>query len=157
MTEKVIKPIFFQKNNYSNLVDLDKKIKKLESLKIINLIMSYVVYRDNNKMLKYVSRNISIWKMCLLVLESYVRSKTINEKDIIENIQCSIMTGNTYIKELVELDIFYQEPDEKDKRKKNIFPSSAFLSEMNIFIEYLQNKFLTFLYKLNSQASFWIK
>jgi len=62
------------------------------------------------------------------------------KKDIIENIQCSVMTTSTYVKELIEIGIIYQEQDLSDKRKKNILPTQAFLEEMNLFIEYLQNK-----------------
>ena len=138
MTNEVIKKDFRKKN--SDLSELDKKIKKIDSLKMLNLIMSYLSYRDENRMLKYVSRNISIWKMCLLIFESYMRSKKITEKDIIENIQCSVMTTSTYVKELIEIGIIYQEQDLSDKRKKNILPTQAFLEEMNLFIEYLQNK-----------------
>ena len=138
MTNEVIKKDFRKKN--SDLSELDKKIKKIDSLKMLNLIMSYLSYRDENRMLKYVSRNISIWKMCLLIFESYMRSKKITEKDIIENIQCSVMTTSTYVKELIEIGIIYQEQDLSDKRKKNILPTQAFLEEMNLFIEHLQNK-----------------
>jgi len=138
MTNEVIKKDFRKKN--SNLSELDKKIKKIDSLKMLNLIMSYLSYRDENRMLKYVSRNISIWKMCLLIFESYMKSEKITEKDIIENIQCSVMTTSTYVKELIEIGIIYQELDLSDKRKKNILPTQAFLEEMNLFIEYLQNK-----------------
>ncbi len=138
MTSEVIKKDFRKKN--SNLSELDKKIKKIDSLKMLNLIMSYLSYRDENRMLKYVSRNISIWKMCLLIFESYMKSEKITEKDIIENIQCSVMTTSTYVKELIEIGIIYQELDLSDKRKKNILPTQAFLEEMNLFIEYLQNK-----------------
>ena len=138
MTNEVIKKDFRKKN--SDLSELDKKIKKIDSLKILNLIMSYLSYRDENRMLKYVSRNISIWKMCLLIFESYMRSEKITEKDIIENIQCSVMTTSTYVKELIEIGIIYQEQDLFDKRKKNILPTQAFLEEMNLFIEYLKNK-----------------
>lgn len=102
--------------------------------------MSYVDYRDNNKMLKYVSRNISIWKLCLLVVKNYVSSKQISEKELIANINCSVMTANTYIKELVEIGILYQEADPLDKRKKNILPSNIFINEMANFIEYLKKK-----------------
>ena len=138
MTNEVIKKDFRKKN--SDLSELDKKIKKIDSLKMLNLIMSYLSYRDENRMFKYVSRNISIWKMCLLIFESYMRSEKITEKDIIENIQCSVMTTSTYVKELIEIGIIYQEQDLSDKRKKNILPTQAFLEEMNLFIEYLQNK-----------------
>ena len=138
MTNEVIKKDFRKKN--SDLSELDKKIKKIDSLKMLNLIMSYLSYRDENRMLKYVSRNISIWKMCLLIFESYMRAEKITEKDIIENIQCSVMTTSTYVKELIEIGIIYQEQDLSDKRKKNILPTQAFLEEMNLFIEYLQNK-----------------
>ena len=138
MTSEVIKKDFRKKN--SNLSELDKKIKKIDSLKMLNLIMSYLSYRDENRMLKYVSRNISIWKMCLLIFESYMKSEKITEKDIIENIQCSVMTTSTYVKELIEIGIIYQELDLSDKRKKNILPTQAFLEEMNLLIEYLQNK-----------------
>jgi len=123
-----------------NLDDLDKKIKKIESLKIINLIMSYTTYREDNKMLKYVSRNISIWKTCLLIVESFLKNKKISEKDIILNIQCSPMTANTYIKELIELDFIYFEIDKIDKRKKNIYPSELFINEINIFFDYLKKE-----------------
>jgi len=123
-----------------NLDDLDKKIKKIESLKIINLIMSYTTYREDNKMLKYVSRNISIWKTCLLIIESFLKNKKISEKDIILNIQCSPMTANTYIKELIELDFIYFEIDKIDKRKKNIYPSELFINEINIFFDYLKKE-----------------
>ena len=138
MTNEVIKKDFRKKN--SDLSELDKKIKKIDSLKMLNLIMSYLSYRDENRMLKYVSRNISIWKMCLLIFESYMRAEKITEKDIIENIQCSVMTTSTYVKELIEIGIIYQEQDLSDKRKKNILPTQAFLEEMNLFIEHLQNK-----------------
>jgi DNA-binding MarR family transcriptional regulator len=50
------------------------------------------------------------------------------------------MTTSTYVKELIEIGIIYQEQDLSDKRKKNILPTQAFLEEMNLFIEYLQNK-----------------
>ena len=125
-----------------NLDDLDKKIKKIESLKIINLIMSYTTYREDNKMLKYVSRNISIWKTCLLIVESFLKNKKISEKDIILNIQCSPMTANTYIKELIELDFIYFEIDKIDKRKKNIYPSELFINEINIFFDYLKKEII---------------
>ena len=123
-----------------SLDDLDKKIKKIESLKIINLIMSYTTYREDNKMLKYVSRNISIWKTCLLIVESFLKNKKISEKDIILNIQCSPMTANTYIKELIALDFIYFEIDNIDKRKKNIYPSELFINEINIFFDYLKKE-----------------
>ena len=123
-----------------SLDDLNKKIKKIESLKIINLIMSYTTYREDNKMLKYVSRNISIWKTCLLIVESFLKNKKISEKDIILNIQCSPMTANTYIKELIELDFIYFEIDKIDKRKKNIYPSELFINEINIFFDYLKKE-----------------
>lgn len=129
---KILKKISFD--------DLDKKIKKIESLKIINLIMSYTTYREDNKMLKYVSRNISIWKTCLLIIESFLKNKKISEKDIILNIQCSPMTANTYIKELIELDFIYFEIDKIDKRKKNIYPSELFINEINIFFDYLKKE-----------------
>jgi len=129
---KILKKISFD--------DLDKKIKKIESLKIINLIMSYTTYREDNKMLKYVSRNISIWKTCLLIVESFLKNKKISEKDIILNIQCSPMTANTYIKELIELDFIYFEIDKIDKRKKNIYPSELFINEINIFFDYLKKE-----------------
>ena len=129
---KILKKISFD--------DLDKKIKKIESLKIINLIMSYTTYREDNKMLKYVSRNISIWKTCLLIIESFLKNKKISEKDIILNIQCSPMTANTYIKELIELDFIYFEIDKIDKRKKNIYPSELFINEINIFFNYLKKE-----------------
>lgn len=145
MINKIIKGNFQKKKIKSEIdefdfIELDKKIKKIDSIKIINLIMSYVDYRDNNKMLKYVSRNISIWKLCLLVVKNYVSSKQISEKELIANINCSVMTANTYIKELVEIGILYQEPDPFDKRKKNILPSNIFINEMANFIEYLKKK-----------------
>jgi len=145
MVNKIIKGNFLKKKIKSEIeefdfIELDKKIKKIDSIKVINLIMSYVDYRDNNKMLKYVSRNISIWKLCLLVVKNYVSSKQISEKEIISNINCSVMTANTYIKELIEIGIIYQEPDPLDKRKKNILPSNIFLNEMANFIEYLKKK-----------------
>ena len=138
MVEKVIKRNF--KTYNSNLLELDKKIKKIATIKMLNFIMSYLSYRDDNKMLKYVSRNISIWKMCLIVFESYIKQEKINEKDIIKNIQCSVMTTNTYLKELLEIGIIYQEQDQSDKRKKNILPTQSFINEMNLFIEYLNKK-----------------
>jgi len=145
MVNEIIKGNFLKKKIKSEIeevdfIELDKKIKKIDSIKVINLIMSYVDYRDNNKMLKYVSRNISIWKLCLLVVKNYVSSKQISEKEIISNINCSVMTANTYIKELIEIGIIYQEPDPLDKRKKNILPSNIFLNEMANFIEYLKKK-----------------
>lgn len=141
MTNKILKATLDKKfSKISDFNELDKKIKKIESLKVINLIMSYVNYRDDRSMLKYVSRNIAIWKMCLLIVESYVSSKNISEKEIIDNIQCSAMTANTYIKELVELGFIYLKADILDKRKKNIFPSKDFINEMYKFIEYLQKK-----------------
>lgn len=138
MVEKVIKRNF--KTYNSNLLELDKKIKKIATIKMLNFIMSYLSYRDDNKMLKYVSRNISIWKMCLIVFESYIKQEKINEKDIIKNIQCSVMTTNTYLKELLEIGIIYQEQDQSDKRKKNILPTQSFINEMNLFIEHLNKK-----------------
>ena len=138
MVEKVIKRNF--KTYNSNLLELDKKIKKISTIKMLNFIMSYLSYRDDNKMLKYVSRNISIWKMCLIVFESYIKQEKINEKDIIKNIQCSVMTTNTYLKELLEIGIIYQEQDQSDKRKKNILPTQSFINEMNLFIEHLNKK-----------------
>ena len=145
MVNEIIKGNFLKKKIKSEIeevdfIELDKKIKKIDSIKVINLIMSYVDYRDNNKMLKYVSRNISIWKLCLLVVKNYVSSKQISEKELIANINCSVMTANTYIKELIEIGIIYQEPDPLDKRKKNILPSNIFLNEMANFIEYLKKK-----------------
>ena len=123
MTNEIIRANFYKKKNKLdveefNFLELDKKIKKIDSIKVINLIMSYVDYRDNNKMLKYVSRNISIWKLCLLVVKNYVSLKKIGEREIIENINCSPMTANTYIKELIEIGIIYQESNPQDKRKK---------------------------------------
>jgi len=138
MVEKVIKRNF--KTYNSNLLELDKKIKKIATIKMLNFIMSYLSYRDDNKMLKYVSRNISIWKMCLIVFESYIKQEKINEKDIIKNIQCSVMTTNTYLKELLEIGIIYQEQDQSDKRKKNILPTQSFINEMNLFMEHLNKK-----------------
>jgi predicted transcriptional regulator len=138
MVEKVIKRNF--KTYNSNLLELDKKIKKIATIKMLNFIMSYLSYRDDNKMLKYVSRNISIWKMCVIVFESYIKQEKINEKDIIKNIQCSVMTTNTYLKELLEIGIIYQEQDQSDKRKKNILPTQSFINEMNLFIEHLNKK-----------------
>lgn len=138
MVEKVIKRNF--KTYNSNLLELDKKIKKISTIKMLNFIMSYLSYRDDNKMLKYVSRNISIWKMCLIVFESYIKQEKINEKDIIKNIQCSVMTTNTYLKELLEIGIIYQEQDQSDKRKKNILPTQSFINEMNLFMEHLNKK-----------------
>lgn len=138
MVEKVIKRNF--KTYNSNLLELDKKIKKIATIKMLNFIMSYLSYRDDNKMLKYVSRNISIWKMCLIVFESYIKQEKINEKDIIKNIQCSVMTTNTYLKELLEIGIIYQEQDQSDKRKKNILPTQSFINEMNLFMDHLNKK-----------------
>jgi len=145
MTNEIIRANFYKKKNKIdveefNFLELDKKIKKIDSIKVINLIMSYVDYRDSNKMLKYVSRNISIWKLCLLVVKNYVSLKKIGEREIIENINCSPMTANTYIKELIEIGIIYQESNPQDKRKKNILPTKAFLNEMAIFIEFLKKK-----------------
>jgi DNA-binding MarR family transcriptional regulator len=138
MADDVIKKKFKVYN--SNLLELDKKIKKIDTIKMLNFIMSYLAYRDDNKMLKYVSRNISIWKMCVIVFESYIKQEKIYEKDIIKNIQCSVMTTNTYLKELLEIGIIYQEQDQSDKRKKYILPTQPFINEMNLFIEHLNKK-----------------
>jgi DNA-binding MarR family transcriptional regulator len=138
MADDVIKNKFKVYN--SDFLGLDKKIKKIKTIKMLNFIMSYLAYRDNNKMLKYVSRNISIWKMCVIIFENYIKKEKIYEKDIIKSIQCSVMTANNYIKELIEIGIIYQEQDQSDKRRKYLLPTQPFIKEMDLFIDYLNKK-----------------
>tara|TARA_B110000263_G_C14931647_1_gene339499 strand:- start:115 stop:534 length:420 start_codon:yes stop_codon:yes gene_type:complete len=121
-----------------------EKLDVLKSIKTIDFLSAYIKFRENNKILNHLSKNISLWKIIILIMDAHIKERLISIKDIVYEIQCSSITANSYIHELIKLNLIILKNDVTDKRKKNIKATKELSNAMNDFFIFCEYKISNF-------------
>ena len=121
-------------------------LNKNESEKYINSFIDMIKYRQSHQILKHITRNNDYWKMINLIMLDHYTGKKTSEYEIVGRLNCSTMTANNYINDLVESKLIKKEKMIQDYRKIHLVPTKALISTVSEYIKrfkefYAQTKF----------------
>ena len=123
-----------------------KLLNKNECEKYIFSFIDMINYRQSHKILKHITRNNDYWKMVNLIMHDYYAGKKTSEFEIIRRLNCSTMTANNYINDLVESKLIKKKKMIQKKKKIHLVPTTALVSTVSDYIKrfkefYAQTKF----------------
>ena len=84
-------------------------LNKNECEKYVSSFIDMIDYRQSNKTFKHITRNNDYWKMINYIMLDYYTGKNTSEYELIKKLNCSTMTANNYIYDLVKnFNSYYQ-------------------------------------------------
>ena len=103
-------------------------------------------HRQSDEVLKHITRNNDYWKMVNFIMLDYYAGKKTSEFKLIKKLNCSTMTANNYIYDLVESNLIRKEKMKQDQRKIHLVPTKDLITTMSDYIKrfrafYAQTKF----------------
>ena len=80
------------------------------------------------------------------IMLDYYTGKNTSEYELIKKLNCSTMTANNYIYDLVESKLIFKKPNKQDLRKIHLVPTKILIEHMSEYIKrfkefYAQTKF----------------
>jgi|TARA_X000000950_G_scaffold140470_1_gene174324 hypothetical protein len=121
-------------------------LNKNECEKYVSSFIDMIDYRQSNKTFKHITRNNDYWKMINYIMLDYYTGKNTSEYELIKKLNCSTMTANNYIYDLVESKLIFKKPNKQDLRKIHLVPTKILIEHMSEYIKrfkefYAQTKF----------------
>ena len=121
-------------------------LNKNECEKYVSSFIDMIDHRQSDKILKHITRNNDYWKMVNYIMLDYYTGNTTSEYELIKKLNCSIMTANNYIYDLVESKLIFKKPNKQDLRKIHLVPTKILIEHMSEYIKrfkefYAQTKF----------------
>ena len=121
-------------------------INKNEGEKYIFSFIDMIDHRQSHKILNHITRNNDYWKMVNLIMLDYYTGEKTSEFEIINKLNCSTMTANNYINDLVESKLIKKKKMIQDFRKIHLVPTKQLISTISEYIKrfkefYAQTKF----------------
>lgn len=121
-------------------------LNKNECEKYVSSFIDMIDHRQSDKILKHITRNNDYWKMVNYIMLDYYTGNTTSEYELIKKLNCSIMTANNYIYDLVESKLILKKPYKQDLRKIHLVPTKILINQMSAYIRmfkefYAQTKF----------------
>ena len=103
-------------------------------------------HRQSHETLRHITRNNDYWKMVNYIMLDYYSGKTTTEYELIKKLNCSVMTANNYIYDLVESKLILKKKIKQDQRKVHLVPTKILITQMSEYIRrfkefYAQTKF----------------
>ncbi len=77
-------------------------LNKNECEKYVSSFIDMINHRQSHETLRHITRNNDYWKMVNYIMLDYYSGKTTTEYELIKKLNCSVMTANNYIYDLVE-------------------------------------------------------
>ena len=121
-------------------------LNKNECEKYVSSFIDMIDYRQSNKTFKHITRNNDYWKMINYIMLDYYTGKNTSEYELIKKLNCSTMTANNYIYDLVESKLIFKKSNKQDLRKIHLVPTKILIEHMSEYIKrfkefYAQTKF----------------
>ena len=106
-------------------------LNKNECEKYVSSFIDMIDYRQSNKTFKHITRNNDYWKMINYIMLDYYTGKNTSEYELIKKLNCSTMTANNYIYDLVESKLIFKKPNKQDLRKIHLVPTKILIEHMS--------------------------
>ena len=121
-------------------------LNKNECEKYVSSFIDMINHRQSHETLRHITRNNDYWKMVNYIMLDYYTGKKTSEYELIKKLDCSIMTANNYIYDLVESKLILKKPYKQDLRKIHLVPTKILIQQMSEYIRrfkefYAQTKF----------------
>ena len=121
-------------------------LNKNECEKYVSSFIDMIDHRQSDEVLKHITRNNDYWKMVNFIMLDYYAGKKTSEFKLIKKLNCSTMTANNYIYDLVESNLIRKEKMQQDQRKVHLVPNRDLITTMSEYIKrfrafYAQTKF----------------
>ena len=121
-------------------------LNKNECEKYVSSFIDMIDHRQSDEVLKHITRNNDYWKMVNFIMLDYYTGKKTSEFEIIKKLNCSTMTANNYIYDLVESKLIQKKKMKQDFRKVHLIPNKELIITMSEYIKrfkefYAQTKF----------------
>ena len=121
-------------------------LNKNECEKYVSSFLDMINHRQSDETLRHITRNNDYWKMVNYIMLDYYSGKTTTEYELIKKLNCSVMTANNYIYDLVESKLILKKKIKQDQRKVHLAPTKILVTQMSEYIRrfkefYAQTKF----------------
>ena len=121
-------------------------LNKNECEKYVSSFIDMIDHRQSDNILKHITRNNNYWKMVNFIMLDYYAGKKTSEYELIKKLNCSIVTANNYIYDLVESKLIIKAKIKQDRRKIHLIPTKELIVHMSQYIKrfkefYAQTKF----------------
>ena len=121
-------------------------LNKNECEKYVSSFIDMINHRQSHETLRHITRNNDYWKMVNYIMLDYYSGKTTSEYELIKKLNCSVMTANNYIYDLVESKLILKKKIKQDQRKVHLVPTKILITQMSEYIRrfkefYAQTKF----------------
>ena len=121
-------------------------LNKNECEKYVSSFIDMINHRQSHETLRHITRNNDYWKMVNYIMLDYYSGKTTTEYELIKKLNCSVMTANNYIYDLVESKLIFKKKIKQDQRKVHLVPTKILITQMSEYIRrfkefYAQTKF----------------
>ena len=121
-------------------------LNKSECEKYIYSFIDMINHRQSHEILNHITRNNDYWKMVNFIMLDYYTGEKTSEFEIIKKLNCSTMTANNYIYDLVESKLIQKKKMKQDFRKVHLIPNKELIITMSEYIKrfkefYAQTKF----------------
>ena len=121
-------------------------LNKNEGEKYVSSFIDMINHRQSHETLRHITRNNDYWKMVNYIMLDYYSGKTTTEYELIKKLNCSVMTANNYIYDLVESKLILKKKIKQDQRKVHLVPTKILITQMSEYIRrfkefYAQTKF----------------
>ena len=121
-------------------------LNKNECEKYVSSFIDMINHRQSHETLRHITRNNDYWKMVNYIMLDYYSGKTTTEYELIKKLNCSVMTANNYIYDLVESKLILKKKIKQDQRKVHLVPTKILITQMSEYIRrfkefYAQTKF----------------
>ena len=121
-------------------------LNKNECEKYVSSFIDMINHRQSHETLRHITRNNDYWKIVNYIMLDYYSGKTTTEYELIKKLNCSVMTANNYIYDLVESKLILKKKIKQDQRKVHLVPTKILITQMSEYIRrfkefYAQTKF----------------
>tara|TARA_Y100000996_G_scaffold414850_1_gene407054 strand:+ start:1237 stop:1611 length:375 start_codon:yes stop_codon:yes gene_type:complete len=121
-------------------------LNKNECEKYVSSFIDMINHRQSHETLRHITRNNDYWKMVNYIMLDYYSEKITTEYELIKKLNCSVMTANNYIYDLVESKLILKKKIKQDQRKVHLVPTKILITQMSEYIRrfkefYAQTKF----------------
>jgi len=121
-------------------------LNKNECEKYVASFIDMIDHRQSDDVLKHITRNNNYWKMVNYIMLDYYGGEKTSEFELIKKLNCSTMTANNYIYDLIESKLIIKVKILQDQRKIHLVPTKELIITMSDYIKrfrefYAQTKF----------------